>query len=228
MSADVIYRHELKYRVSHADRALLLCRLGKAMRPDSHGTDGVYTVRTLYFDTPYDDALRDSLESEADKTKFRLRMYDLDDGFLRMEKKVKQGGGGFKVGALLTRTECERLLRGEYAFLREKDDAFLLECFARAESGGLQPVSVIQYTRAAFTCRDGNVRITVDSDIRTSRFTNRFFDPKLGGVPVTAEDFCVLEVKYDRFLPDFIPHLVGIGDRELQAYSKYAVGRQYF
>ena len=224
----MIYRHELKYRVSRGDRELLLCRLGKALRPDVHGKGGVYTVRTLYFDTPYDDALRDSLESEADKTKYRLRMYDLDEGFLRLEKKIKQGGGGFKVGALLTRAECELLLRGEYAFLRNKDDAFLRECFARAESGGLRPVSVVQYTRAAFVCRDGNVRITVDSDIRSSRFTNRFFDPKLGGAPITAEDFCVLEVKYDRFLPDFIPHMIGIGDRELQAYSKFALGRQYY
>lgn len=228
MSETIPYRREMKYRVSYADRARLLCRLGKVMRPDVHGRNGVYAVRTLYFDTLYDDALRDSLESEAEKMKYRLRMYDLDEGFLRLEKKVKQGGGGFKIGALLTRDECEKLLRGEYAFLREKDDAFLQECFARAESGGLRPVSVVQYTRAAFICRDGNVRVTIDSDVRTSRFTNRFFDPKLGGAPVTAEDCCILEVKYDRFLPDYIPHIIGIGDRELQAYSKYALGRQYY
>ena len=224
----ITYRRELKYRVSRADRTLLLCRLGKVLRPDVHGNNGVYTVRTLYFDSLYDDALRDSLESEAEKTKFRLRMYDFDEGFLRLEKKVKQGGGGYKIGALLTRADCERLLCGGYAFLQNKDDAFLRECFARSESGGMRPVCVVQYSRAAFTCPDGDVRITIDSDIRTSRFVNRFFDPKLGGAPVTAADQCVLEIKYSRFLPDYIPHLVGIGDRELTASSKYALGRQYY
>ena len=86
----------------------------------------------------------------------------------------------------------------------------------------------MQYTRAAFGCTQGNVRVTVDSDIRACRYTDKFFEPKLGGIPVTAEDACVLEVKFDRFLPDYIPHLVGIGDRAMQAFSKFALGREEY
>ncbi len=228
MERKTIYRQELKYRVSRADRELLLHRLAAAMRPDVHGKNGVYAVRTLYFDTVYDDALRDSLAGETEKVKYRLRMYNLDDTFLRLEKKVKQGAGGFKIGSRLTRAECEKLIRGDCAFLAQKDEAFLAECYSRWRGGGLRPKEIVSYTRAAFGCAEGNVRITVDSDIRASRFTDAFFEPKLGGAPVTAEDACVLEVKFDRFLPDYIPHLVGIGDRELQAFSKFALGRDYY
>ena len=224
MNNDVVYRQELKFRVSRADRELLLRRLSAALRPDSHGKNGVYAVRTLYFDTVYDDALRESLAGAPEKTKFRLRMYNLDDSFLRLEKKVKKGVGGTKVGARLTRAECEKLLVGDCAFLGEKNDAFLLECYAKRQDGGLRPKEIISYTRAAFGCAEGNVRVTVDSDIRACSFTDAFFSPKLGGAPVTAEDVCVLEVKFDRFLPDYIPHLVGIGDREMQAFSKFALG----
>lgn len=228
METKTIYRQELKYRVSRADRELLLRRLSAAMRPDSHGKNGVYTVRTLYFDTVYDDALRESLAGDPEKVKFRLRMYNTDDSFLRLEKKVKEGSGGCKIGSRLTRAECEKLIAGDCAFLSEKDEAFLAECYARWKDGGLRAREIISYTRAAFGCAEGNVRVTVDSDIRACRFTDAFFSPKLGGVPVTAEDACVLEVKFDRFLPDYIPHLVGIGDRQMQAFSKFALGRGYY
>lgn len=224
MERKTIYRQELKYRVSRADRELLLRRLSAVLRPDVHGKNGVYTVRTLYFDTVYDDALRDSLAGVSDKVKFRLRMYNADDSFLRLEKKVKEGGGGYKIGARLSREACENLIRGDGAFLAGADDPFLAECYAKWRDGGLRAKEIISYTRAAFGCAEGNVRITVDSDIRACRFPDAFFAPKLGGAPVTAEDVCVLEVKFDRFLPDYIPHLIGIGDRERQAFSKFALG----
>lgn len=223
MEQKTIWRQELKYRVSRADRELLR-RLSAALRPDSHGRNGVYTVRTLYFDTVYDDALRESLAGDPEKVKFRLRMYNADDSFLRLEKKIKQGSGGTKVGARLTRAECEKLLVGDCAFLGERDEPFLRECYAQRQDGGLRAREIVSYTRAAFGCAEGNVRVTVDSDIRACRFTDAFFAPKLGGAPVTAEDTCVLEVKFDRFLPDYIPHLIGIGDRAQQAFSKFALG----
>lgn len=228
MEKKTIYRQELKFRVSRMDRELLLHRLSAALRPDVHAKIGIYTVRTLYFDTVYDDALRDSLAGECEKVKYRLRMYNLDNSFLRLEKKIKEGSGGTKVGSCLTQAACEKLIRGDCAFLAETDDGFLAECYARWRSGGMRPKEIVSYTRAAFGCAEGNVRITVDSDIRACRFTDAFFEPKLGGAPVTAEDACVLEVKFDRFLPDYIPHLIGIGDREMQAFSKFALGRDYY
>ena len=228
MNSAPLLRQELKYRISPMDRELLLRRLSAALTPDPHGQDGIYAVRTLYFDTAYDDALQDSLAGNPEKVKYRLRMYNRDDSFLRLEKKVKTANGGYKVGDVLTPSECKRLLRGDYAFLQNKDSGFLRECYAGLRSGRIIPRCTVQYTRAAFGCAQGNVRVTMDSDLKVCRMTDAFLAPELGGAPLFPDGGCVLEVKYDRFLPDFIPHLIGVGDRSLQAVSKYALGRQYY
>ena len=72
----------------------------------------------------------------------------------------------------------------------------------------------------------GNVRITLDRDIRTGMRSLDFFtvDPLL--VPVD-EAFAVLEVKFDQFIPDFIVQLVQLGSRRSAAFSKYAHSRKY-
>ena len=43
---------------------------------DPHaGADGTYRVTSLYFDTPYDSALREKLDGVNRREKFRLRYY---------------------------------------------------------------------------------------------------------------------------------------------------------
>ena len=228
MNKSPILRQELKYRISPMDRELLIRRLSAVLIPDVHGQNGVYTVRSLYYDTAYDNALQDSLAGNPEKVKYRLRMYNADYSFLRLEKKVKTANGGYKIGATLTRAECAQLVSGHYDFLQKKENAFLQECFAGFRDGMILPRSIVQYTRTAFGSTQGNVRITIDHDVRVCRFVDAFLDPMLCGTPIFPNGDCVLEVKYDRFLPDYIPHLIGIGDRSLQAISKYALGRQYY
>ncbi len=220
-----VYRTELKYRICALDRQLLLCRLSKALQPDSHTQNGMYSVRTLYFDSPYDNALSDSLDGSAEKVKFRMRIYNGDVSFIRLEKKVRTGRGGFKTGVCISPEECTQLLHADAAWMRSRDDPFLQECYARAASGFLRPSVLLSYDRDAFICRQGNVRITIDSRIHASHNPEFFLRPGASGAPVTADNICVLEVKYDAFLPDFIPHLIGIGDLPLQAFSKFAAGK---
>ncbi len=225
MTGQPIFRTELKYRVSPLQKELLLHRLSAALTPDPHGDGGRYTVRTLYFDSPYDSSLRDNLSGNPNRSKYRLRMYDGDDTHLRLEKKVKHGLGGFKNGVWISRTQCLALLGGDTDWLRQTDDPFLLECYGCAQSGFLRPSCVVAYERTAFECIPGNVRITLDSHIRASERCELFLHTQGAGVPVDPDDACVLEIKFDRFLPDYIAHLVGVGDMPLQAFSKFAHGK---
>ena len=219
------WRQELKYPVSGADRALLLSRLRASLTPDPHAVDrGLYRVRTLYFDDVSATALFDTLSGAPEREKYRLRMYNADQSFLRLEKKVKRYGGGKKPGALLSPEECRRLLRGDYAFLGEKPDPFLQQAYAAARAGELLPRCAVDYTRAAFQCPAGNVRITVDSDILVSRNTDAFFDEPFAGAPALENGLCVLELRFDGFLPDYIPRLLGLDGRARAALSKYAAG----
>lgn len=225
----MIYRQEQKYIISGADRELLLGRLRASLQPDPYAVDhGLYRIRTLYFDDVFDSALFDSLSGAPEREKYRLRMYNSDVRFLRFEKKIKRYGGGRKPDALLSPEECRRLLRRDYEFLREKDEPFLQAAYAAARAGELIPRCVVDYTRAAFCHPVGNVRVTVDSDVRVSRDTDAFFKDPFTGIPALENGVCVLEVKYDDVLPDFIPALLGIGNRPHTAMSKYAASGVYY
>ena len=69
----MIWRQELKYVISGADRVQILHRLQNAMTPDPFAlADGTYRVRTLYFDDLFDSAMYDSL-SGAPVTSTDLR-----------------------------------------------------------------------------------------------------------------------------------------------------------
>ena len=69
-------RHELKHQISPQEDLVLAGRLRKLFRRDAHaGADGTYRITSLYFDTPYDAALREKLDGVDRREKFRLRYY---------------------------------------------------------------------------------------------------------------------------------------------------------
>ena len=222
------YRQELKYLISGAERELLIRRLKAVMQSDPYALpDGTYHVRTLYFDDVYDTSMGDTLSGVPVREKYRLRMYNLDPGFLRLEQKRKRYDGDQKLSAKLSEAECRALLREDYGFLADRAEPFLRQCYAQAAVGGLRPRTVVQYVRTAFFLPGADVRVTVDSDIRVSRHPDAFFSRALAGTPVSEHGECVLEVKFNHFLPDFVPHIIGVGDRQLTAFSKFAASRLY-
>ena len=52
------FRHECKIEIARSDLPLLRTRLSAVAKRDPHAQDGRYFVRSLYFDTPDDDALQ--------------------------------------------------------------------------------------------------------------------------------------------------------------------------
>ena len=52
------YRHEWKHEISYGDLLTLRMRLSAVMQSDSHAIGNKYEIRSLYFDTPSDRALR--------------------------------------------------------------------------------------------------------------------------------------------------------------------------
>ena len=53
-------RHEWKHRINVEDLILLRQRLRLLAKPDPYAVGGCYHIRSLYFDTPSDKALRRS------------------------------------------------------------------------------------------------------------------------------------------------------------------------
>ena len=106
------YRHEWKHEINALDRLVLLSRLGAVMKPDPHAAGGSYQVRSLYFDTPEDTALREKIDGVDPREKFRLRYYNGDPSFLVLEKKSKLGGLCAKQSCRLRLEEARRILDG--------------------------------------------------------------------------------------------------------------------
>ncbi len=226
---DVRYRQEKKYKIAFAEKEMLIRRLSAALQTDPHALpQGFYNVRTLYMDNVYDTAMQDTTRGTPEKIKYRIRMYNGDPSYIRLEKKVKRYGGGFKVGETITPEECRQILSEDYAFLAARDSAFLQECYAVSAAGGLRPKLIVQYDRHAFFCPQDDVRVTVDEDIRVCRSTDAFFESAPYGTSVMENRECILEVKYTHFLPDYVPLLLGITNRPLTAMSKFSAGRLYY
>ena len=87
-------------------------------------------------------------------------------------------------------------------------------------------MTIVDYTREPFVYRPGNVRITIDYDIRTGLRCTDFLDWNCVTVPARDAPI-ILEVKWDEYLPDIIRHTVQLDSRMSSAFSKYAACRVY-
>lgn len=220
------YRHEWKHEISFADLRILRRRLGAVMQPDAHAKDGKYFIRSLYFDNAADRALREKLEGVNDREKFRIRYYDLDPSLIHLEKKRRRNGLGSKETAELTAPEAQAIVDGDWEWMKTSDRPLVRELYGKMRSQGLRPKTIVDYTREPFVYGPGNVRVTLDYDIRTGLRSTDFLNPDCITIPV-GDGPIILEVKWDAFLPDLIRDIVQLEGRHSGAFSKYAVCRIY-
>ena len=124
-------RHEYKHSLNYADYILLRDRLTKTMQRDIHTDDnGTYRVRSLYFDSPGDNALREKIDGVDRREKFRIRRYIGADDYLVLEKKSKQHGLCYKRTVRLTREEIERLQDGNIEWMATDERELVQELYA--------------------------------------------------------------------------------------------------
>ena len=220
-------RHELKHVINRGDYHVLDGRLSKLFAQDAHvDAKGEYRVRSLYFDTPGDRALREKIDGADPREKFRLRMYNADAACIRLEKKIKINGLCAKRSTALTKAQAERLVEGDARWLYDSGDPLFLELYSNLAGRLLRPKTVVEYIRKPFVFPAGNVRVTLDRDIRTGLTSTGFFREELPLLN-TFEAYAVLEVKYDGFLPDLVARAVQIPGRRACSFSKYAACRKY-
>ena len=212
-------RHEIKYAVSCLEAELLKRRLGALLRPDPHvRRDGSYFIRSVYFDDPDFTAYNEKLSGVKERTKYRIRFYNLDDRVIFLERKSKDGDFSGKESVPLTRAEAQALLDGTEDF---HDRGGLLAELGRRRMGGWRPVVIVDYDRWPFIYPDGNVRVTIDADVRTCPYSVDCFNERLLTVPVLDDNEAVLEVKYDAFLPAPVRALIEGVRKQRCAISKY-------
>ena len=218
------YRHELKYRITAMDAATLLMRLRAVLAPDPNVPAGQYAVRSLYFDDPYGTALAEKLYGVDQRYKYRLRIYNQSDKKILLERKERVDGVGSKLSIQFTRAEAERFLAGDTALLLKMNDPVATIFYSDFKSKLLRPRRIVEYDRTAFVYPSENVRVTIDRHLRTAPGIADFFTTGTIPVPMSCD---VLEVKYDRYLPAHISHLVHMDNHFVGPNSKYLNSSAY-
>ena len=220
------YRHEWKIALDPGDLFVLRQRLRAVMQPDAHAVDGRYRIRSLYFDTPEDRALREKLDGVNRREKFRIRYYNGGTGFIQLEKKCKRGGLGWKEQTQLTERQTRDIAAGRFHAVDPGGDALLGELCRKARTERLRAKTIVDYTREPFVYGPGNVRVTLDENIRTGLSCVDFLDADCVTVPA-PDARPLMEVKWDAFLPAIIRDAVQLPGRQVGAFSKYAACRMY-
>ncbi len=220
------YRHEWKHEISLADRMVLRARLAAVCRADGHAVNGTYLVRSLYFDNPADKVLREKIDGVNRREKFRIRCYNGDLSLIRLEKKSKRGGLGTKETAELSAAEAQAVVDGELDWMMASGRPLVQELYHKMRTQGLRPRTTVDYTREPFVYGPGNVRVTLDYDIRTGLGCTDFLNSSCVTIPAGGPA-AVLEVKWDTFLPDLIRDAVQLEGRRASAFSKYSACRIY-
>ena len=223
MKLEQKFRHEYKHSITPADMVTLRMRLSAVMQHDSFTVGGKYFIRSLYFDNIFDKALLEKLNGVNQREKFRIRYYNGDTSFIRLEKKAKFGGLSSKLSVPLTYEQADLLARG--IPVRDSKNELINELAFKMDTQLLKPKTIVDYTREAFVYPAGNVRVTLDCNIRTGMDPTELLDPNCVTVP-TGEDI-ILEVKWDEYLPSAIEQAVQLGSRQTSSFSKYAACRIY-
>ncbi|MBO4458727.1 MAG: polyphosphate polymerase domain-containing protein [Butyrivibrio sp.] len=223
------YRHELKYAIGYSDYVAMRNRLRLVMMRDPHASDeGIYRIRSIYFDNADDKALREKVDGIQKREKFRIRYYNDDFSFITLEKKIKSDKLCLKCSARLTEDECRDILSGNLEFMRTHKNDLVKELYAKMHYQYLKPRVLVSYVREAYIYPPGNVRVTFDSQIRTSLFTRKFLTKEVKDISATDKpQDMILEVKYDAFMPGLIQDLIQVPGLRQQAFSKYGACRRF-
>ena len=221
------YRHELKYVLSAAQMAILKCRMAGLMQRDPHaGTDGTYTIRSLYFDDYNNRCFYEKENGTDPREKFRIRIYNQGSERITLECKRKERGKTRKTACPLTREQAERLMAGKPLSLTEDQPPLLRKLLLEMRLHGMRPVVIVEYERTPYIYKNGNVRITFDTQISSSSDLTAFFSERIPKHPIMPPGQHLLEVKFDEYLPDFIYRSLNLNQLQQTAYSKYYLCRK--
>ena len=222
------YRHEYKYICSQQQLICIKNRIEPYMRLDINaGENGSYTIRSLYFDDYKNTCYYDNLSGVDLREKFRIRMYNADSSYIRLELKQKRHGMTKKLSCPIDMGLCRKLARGEIVAMNEMDEPLYRKLFIEQSTRLLKPKIIVEYDRVPYVYRDGNVRVTFDTNIRSSVDIERFLEKQIMKRSVMETGYHVLEVKFDEWIPDFIHHAIQMDKLHQTAYSKYCLCRKY-
>lgn len=226
-NSEPLFRHELKYVISAAQLSLLKARIEPIMELDSHaGVNGIYNIRSLYFDDYYNRCLLENENGTDPREKFRIRIYNGSDDFISLECKRKERGKTLKTSCRITREQAEGLINLSPVDSIENAPQPMRKLLLEMQTHLMRPAVIVDYDRVPYVYRLGNVRITFDTAVSSCDDFDSFFNERINARPIMPKGMELLEVKFDEFLPDYIYNALNLEMLSQTAYSKYYLCRK--
>ncbi len=220
------YRHELKFKISESASEVLKQKLSLIMATDDNAffEDGSYLIKSLYFDDLNSKSYYEKMDGVLYRKKYRIRIYNDDDSFIRLEKKMKHNNMTAKEQMLISKDIYCKILNGNYDEIHNAE-GLLLEFLNDAKTKGLIPSIIVGYHRIAFIYPISDVRITFDSNIESGLYNYDLFDSNMPTYRVDEKGKIVLEVKFNEVLPLHIANILNDIPSCREAVSKFAICR---
>lgn len=221
------YRHEYKYLIDQAQLGYLKNIASMMMDRDANAINGLYNIRSLYFDDYNNTCFYDNENGIDPREKIRIRIYNHSKERISLEYKRKENDKTYKTSCLINYDQCQCLMKGETIKNEGNVHPLIKKINSKILTEGYRPVIIDEYDRIPFVMKEGNVRVTFDTHISSSNYINMFFDDNIPKRPIMPCGFELLEVKYDDFLSDTVYSMLQIGALERTMFSKYYYSRCY-
>ncbi|MCL2662871.1 MAG: polyphosphate polymerase domain-containing protein [Oscillospiraceae bacterium] len=211
------YRNELKFILSKQTAELIKRRISPIMSRDRHSS-GVYIVNNLYLDDQYDTFYHEKQVGSYSRDKLRVRYYNNDLSFIRLENKHKDGELAYKQSVKMTENDLSCITAGDFGFAELSEHPLWQKVSVIHRTRRLRPAAAFSYIREAYVYDICDVRITFDTALKP--------DSLLPGTNTPSGEDGVMEVKYSGFLPSVIAMLLCGLPLTRTEFSKYCYIRE--
>ena len=230
MAIEVFNRYENKYLLDQEAYYTFYNRLLEYMELDEYNKQHeFYSISNLYFDTPNDALIRNSLAKPKYKEKLRLRAYGVPNEDAKVYLEIKK-----KVFGLVNKRRTALKLNEAYDFVATgvepeyqgyMNQQVINEITYFLKRYDLQPKVYLAYERKALFCKKNrDLRITFDTNIRSRRYDLKL---ELGdhGEPLVENGQWLMEVKAEKTVPLWLSRMLSEHEMYRTSFSKY--GNEY-
>jgi len=227
-----VQRHELKYYISRADYEYAKLLLDQLMQKDEYQEKHAeynrgYFIRSLYLDDALENSLEEKIDGVEHRDKYRLRIYDFDQDWVKLERKRKVNQYVNKESVTISKDEAQEIAEGNYDCLLTKSTPAARSIYFDLKRKYFRPVVIVDYIRDVYKLDYNEVRITFDKHIRSSTKDLSLFDPGVITDPILRDDVIVMEVKFNGFLPHWFKDFLSFESAQSVAISKYTQCRMH-
>lgn len=217
---NIFKRHEAKYLITKAQKALLLDTISQYVVSDKFDE---YIVQNLYYDTENWDIIHRSIEKPLFKEKMRLRCYGLktQDSKFFLELKKKYKGIVYKrriafSGMMLSDSGVRDIVEQEASQIAHELDFYL-------KSVPVRERMYLSYKRSAYAgTEDSGLRMTFDTDVRYRVHDLDFKQPDKGS-PILSPEKVIMEIKVPYGMPLWLVQILSENEIYPASFSKCGV-----